>query len=72
MNWKAVMLAVGATLIDPLTQTVNEVAEHYDAIEKTVFNADYVIRAWGRWLTLVLGGGYLLRSTNHSSANADA
>ena len=61
MNWKAVMLAVAATLVDPITVTINELAEHVDDIEKTVFNADYVIRGWGRWLTLVLGGGYLLR-----------
>lgn len=60
MNWKAVILAVSATLIDPITVTFNEVAENYDAIGKTVTNPDYIIRAWGRWLTIILGGGYLL------------
>jgi len=60
MNWKAVILAVSATLVDPLTVTVNEVAEHVDGVEKTVLNPDYIVRAWGRWLTIVLGGGYLL------------
>lgn len=60
MNWKAVILAIGATLVDPITVTVNEIAESVDDIEKTVLNADFIVRAWGRWLTIVLGGGYLL------------
>ena len=67
MNWKAILLAVMATLIDPVTVTFNEVAEGYDSIEKTRLDPDYIIRAWGRWLTIVLGGGYLLAAKGKES-----
>lgn len=63
MNLKAISLALGVTLIDPITVTINELAEHYDAIEKTVFNPDFVIRAWGNWLKFILAGGYLIKQS---------
>ena len=71
MNWKTILLGIGITLINPITLTTNELADHYDKDPKTEFNADYVVRAWGNWLVLVFGGGVALMQRKEDKSDGN-